>query len=123
MDGVWDDTLLVDNQYTGDSPPTPGALSNENIYAYPNPFNPEVEQAKLRFKLGKNGNVTITVYDISNKKVKEIISAVPMSAGIEQSVVWDGRNDRGDIVGNGVYFYIIESSSGERAVGKIAVIR
>ncbi len=123
LDGIWDDTLFVDNQYIGGSPPTPGHLSNQNIYAYPNPFNPEAEQAKLRFKLAKDGNVTITVYDISNTKVKEVISAVPMSVEIEQSITWNGRNERGDIVANGVYFYIIESSSGERAVGKIAVLR
>jgi hypothetical protein len=105
------------------SPPTTGPLANENVYAYPNPFNPDVEHVKLRFKLGKDGSVTITIFDISNTKVKEVISAVPMSAGVEQSIVWDGRNERGEIVANGVYFYVIESSSGERAVGKVVVLR
>jgi hypothetical protein len=124
MDGTWDDTLFVENQYADNgSPPTPGPLSNQNIYAFPNPFNPDAEHAEFRFKLGRDGGVTITVYDSSNKKVKEVISAKPMSAGVEQSVPWNGRNDRGDIVGNGIYFYIIESSSGERAIGKIAVLR
>lgn len=123
FDGTWDDSLKIDNQYLGESPPTPGPLSNENIYAYPNPFNPEIEQAKFRFKLGKDGNVTITVFDISNTKVKAVVSGASISAGVEQSVIWNGRNDRGDIVGNGVYFYIIESSSGERAVGKLVVLK
>lgn len=36
---------------------------------------------------------------------------------------WDGRNESGAVVANGVYFYVIEASSGERAVNKIAVLR
>jgi hypothetical protein len=46
-----------------------------------------------------------------------------MGAGVEQTVIWNGRNDNGGIVANGVYFYVIESSAGERAVGKIAVLK
>jgi len=115
--------ILTEYVEADKSPAVPGPLGNQNIYAYPNPFNPESETANLRFKLGKDGNVTITVYDISNTKVKEVISSVAMSAGVEQSFTWDGRNESGNIVGNGVYFYVIESSSGERAVGKVAVLR
>jgi len=105
------------------SPDNQGSVGEGKTYGYPNPFNPDVENVKFRFKLAQDGNVTITVYDVSNTKVKEVISNVPMSARVEQSVTWNGRNESGTIVGNGVYFYVIESSSGERAVGKVAVLR
>jgi hypothetical protein len=46
-----------------------------------------------------------------------------MSAGVQLAIPWDGRNERGEFVANGVYFYVIESSSGETAIGKVAVLR
>lgn len=106
----------------GPTPPTGGQLSNERVYFYPNPFNPELETGTIRYSLSRSGNVIIRVFDVSNRTVITI-DAGEQSASAEQSIAWNGRNDRGDIVANGVYFYIIESSSGERAVGKIAVLR
>ena len=38
------------------------------------------------------------------------------------SDTWDGRDDQGDRVANGVYFYRIELDSGPRAFGKIVVL-
>jgi hypothetical protein len=89
---------------------------------YPNPFNPLTDLAKFRFKVEKSGNVSIRIYDIANTLVKEIIGNRQYDAGIWE-IPWDGKNDRGDIVANGVYFYVVESGSGERAVNKIAVLK
>ena len=105
------------------TPPTGSSLSNEAVYAYPNPFNPDVEEVRFRFRLAEAGNVTIKVYDVSNKLVKTVISKMPMSAETELEESWDGKNEIGSVVANGVYFYVIESSSGERAVGKVAILR
>lgn len=107
----------------GISPLTPGTLDNQNVYAYPNPFNPITERAKFRFRLERDGEVSITIYDTGNVKVRELARAVPMSGDVEQSIEWDGRDKRGEFVANGVYFYVIESSTGEKAIGKIAVLR
>jgi len=105
------------------SPPTSSPLSDENIYAYPNPFNPDKEYVKFRFRLGKNGNVSIKVYDVSQKLVANVITDEPMHSNVEQYIAWDGKNSKGDIVANGTYFYVIESSSGEKATGKVSVLR
>lgn len=37
-------------------------------------------------------------------------------------VRWDGRNQNGDLVGSGIYYYLLESDSG-RAMKRLAVIR
>jgi flagellar hook assembly protein FlgD len=55
--------------------------------------------------------------------VKTLLDNTQQSAGTEQAIPWDGKNGDGDIVANGVYFFTIESSQDERAVGKIAVLR
>jgi hypothetical protein len=122
MDGVIDDTLLVENQYQ-DTPPTGGALNNDNVYCYPNPFNPDVEVGTIRYSLSKAGNVTIKIYDMSNQLVRTLIDNVPKEAKNELTEEWNDKNDKGVIVANGVYFYVIESSSGEKGVGKVAVLR
>jgi flagellar hook assembly protein FlgD len=77
----------------------------------------------IRYSLSKDANVTIKIYDISGELVTTLIEEQPKEKGIEYSEPWDGRNDRGDIVANGVYFYLITTTNGEKAVGKIAVLR
>ena len=39
-----------------------------------------------------------------------------------QSIMWDGKNDNGDVVSSGVYFYQIRSSSFTEA-GKLVFLR
>jgi hypothetical protein len=123
-DGTFERTII-----TGDSlakelitPPTGSSLSNDNVYFYPNPFNPDNELGAIRYSLSVSGNITIKIYDASNRLVRTI-DCGHKEAGTELSKDWDGRTENGDIAANGVYFYIIESSAGERAVGKIAVLR
>ena len=105
------------------SPDVTGNLSNETVYAFPNPFNPSHDdEVTLRFKIKTSSDVKIKIYNVANTLVKNIY--IKNLRGTSQlSVNWDGRDDNGNIVANGVYFYVIESSTGERAVGKIAVLK
>jgi len=110
-------------EFTLNSPAVSGTLNNKNVYAYPNPFNPEETSVIFRYKLKKASEITIKIYDSAGKIVKTVTDNEHKEAQIELSTPWDGRDDQGNIVSNGVYFYVIESSSGEKAVGKIAVLR
>ena len=105
------------------TPPTGGQLSNMNVYAYPNPYNPMTGSVNIRYSLNKDTNVTIEVYDASGELVTTIISGEPKDELVEYSESWDGRNDQGDTVANGVYFYLITTTTDEKAAGKIAVLR
>ena len=67
---------------------------------YPNPFNPITI---INYQLLQQSDVVITIYDISGRKVRELINDNE-SAGYK-SVMWDSRNDYGQIVSGGVYFY------------------
>ena len=121
MNGSIDDTLYVSNQYY--TPSTGGSLNDKNIYIYPNPFNPIEQDGTIRYSLTEDGEVTIKIYDIGGNLVRTLIDDESQSAVDEQSVAWDGKNDKGDVVANGVYFYVIDSSSGEKATGKAAIIK
>ncbi|MCP4632117.1 MAG: hypothetical protein GY855_04260 [candidate division Zixibacteria bacterium] len=132
--GIWTAEILSSNAKTfsysgsfgtpdGDSPPTGGRLSSETVYSYPNPFNPSKEQAIIRYSLANSANVTIKIFDVGGNIVTILIDNVSQSANEEYAIPWNGKNGAGDIIANGVYFFVIESSVDERAVGKIAALR
>ena len=54
--------------------------------------------------------------------VRNLVSEKPRSAGGDYYEIWDGRNDRGVIVANGVYFYKLEVEGEKTAWGKIVVL-
>jgi hypothetical protein len=67
---------------------------------YPNPFNPTT---KIEFTLAKSGSVTLQIYDVLGRKVRTLVSE-ELSSGYK-SVIWDGKNNAGEDVASGIYFY------------------
>ena len=63
---------------------------------------------------GETERVEIGVYDIAGRQVK-ILTAGVQSAG-HHDVAWDGRNESGAHVGNGVYFVRIQVGNQARLV-------
>ncbi|MDE0481204.1 MAG: leucine-rich repeat domain-containing protein [Candidatus Poribacteria bacterium] len=74
---------------------------------YPNPFNPETW---IPYHLAKSADVTLTIY-AANGVVVRTLALGHQAAGIYHSrsraVHWDGRNDVGEFVASGVYFYTL----------------
>ena len=74
---------------------------------YPNPFNPETW---IPYQLSEPAEVTLHIYAVNGVKVRTLALGL-MPAGIYQSrsraVYWDGRNDVGESVASGVYFYTL----------------
>ena len=74
---------------------------------YPNPFNPETW---IPYQLAVPGEVTLTIYDMNGGVVRRL-EVGHQPAGMYQSrsraVYWDGRNDRGESVASGLYFYTL----------------
>ena len=76
---------------------------------YPNPFNPETW---IPYQLSKPAEVTLTIYAVNGTKVRTLALGL-MPAGIYQSqsraAYWDGKNDVGEPVASGVYFYTLKA--------------
>ncbi len=74
---------------------------------YPNPFNPETW---IPYHLSESTNVLVSIYAVDGKLVRSL-EIGDISAGIYQSksraIYWDGRNEVGDPVASGVYFYTL----------------
>ena len=74
---------------------------------YPNPFNPETW---IPYQLAESAEVTLTIYDMNGQSVRSLALG-HQAAGIYQSrgraVYWDGRNQLGESVASGLYFYTL----------------
>ena len=74
---------------------------------YPNPFNPETW---IPYQLKKPAEVTLTIFNMKGQAIRTLTVGY-QPAGIYQSrdraAYWDGRNQQGETVANGVYFYTV----------------
>ena len=72
---------------------------------YPNPFNPETW---IPYHLAHAADVTLTVYDTKGTVVRQLDLGYQMAGyytARSRAAYWDGRNDSGELVASGVYFY------------------
>ncbi len=67
---------------------------------FPNPFNPSTV---ISFQLPVSSEVHLVIYNSTGQFVRQLASGV--FAGGSHSIVWDGKNDRGQQVAGGSYFY------------------
>ncbi len=71
---------------------------------YPNPFNPETT---IAYSLPTTGITTLKIYNLKGQVVRTLVNDV-REAG-QHSVVWNGKDDKGNRVGSGMYFYRLTS--------------
>ena len=83
----------------------------------PNPFN---SQTAIRYSIPRECNVSVSIYDVSGKLVKILINET-MNAGF-YSVSWNGTDNDGRKVGQGVYFYVLKTA-GEKIQKKMLMLR
>jgi hypothetical protein len=86
---------------------TPILKNFELSQNYPNPFNPDT---RIEFGVpdkGRSIRIEIGVYDILGQRVRRLVNK-EYEPGYHY-VVWDGRNDSGLQLGNGIYFYYLKS--------------
>ena len=82
---------------------TPGIVALfQNI---PNPFN---EQTNIHFELSRDEWFNLTVYNMVGQKVRVLVDE-RRKAG-HYSVSWDAKDEDGNQVGNGIYFYQISTN-------------
>ena len=73
---------------------------------YPNPFNPTTQ---INYAIARSGRTQIEIFNILGSKVRTLVNAV-QPAGTYR-VRWDGKNDGGAVVANGVYVYRLRAGS------------
>jgi hypothetical protein len=95
------------------------------VYAYPNPYSPlhSDRPCRFQFDIAQAGEAVIDIYNFAMEKVNTLRGQVsdPQSGGSDRSLNWDGKDNNGRMVDNGVYFFRA-NISGKVTWGKIAII-
>ena len=79
----------------------------ELLANYPNPFNPETW---IPYRLAEDAFVTLTIYDLNGQIIRTLEVGHRIASAYEnrsKTIHWDGRNDVGEQVASGVYFYTL----------------
>jgi hypothetical protein len=86
---------------------------------YPNPFS---ELTKIEFTVEKTNNISIHISDASGKIINTLIENGNLTSGKYQ-LVWDGKDESGNDMPNGNYYFTITGASLNTASGKIILIK
>ena len=94
----------------------------ELLANYPNPFNPETW---IPYRLAEDAFVTLTIYDQTGQAVRTTDVGHQTAAVYEsrsQAIYWNGRNQVGEQVASGVYFYHL-SAGNYSATRKMLILK
>ena len=87
-------------------------------HAYPNPFNPSTT---IEFEVPYSMDVVLNVYDISGRLVKTLVNDI-YYPGL-YSVIWDGTDEFGISVANGLYIYKLTSNQNHSISNKMIFMK
>ncbi len=88
---------------------------------FPNPFNPETW---IPYQLAKSSEVTVSIHAADGKLVRTLeLGQMPAGAyqDKDRAAYWDGKNEQGESVASGVYFYTLKA--GDFSATKKMLIR
>ena len=81
----------------------------ELLRNYPNPFNPETW---IPYHLAEDTDVSLTIYETTGRLVRTIDVGHQTAAKYDtrsKAIYWDGRNQFGEQVASGLYFYSLSA--------------
>ena len=87
--------------------------------AYPNPFNPQVN---IAFEMPQEGNVKLSIYDISGHLVSTLINNNKLGIGKHQ-IQWNAMTNNGTQVPTGIYLVRLELDGLETKLTKITYMK
>jgi len=118
LDGIRNAVMNIQLRL-GDIIPAKSAL----LQNYPNPFNPETW---IPYHLTDASSVTISIYNPAGRLIRTM-DLGHRDAGIyvsrSRAAYWDGRNEAGEAVASGIYFYTIQTGDDYTATRKMTVTR
>jgi len=106
----------------------PTKITNQLGQNYPNPFNPETwipYQLAGQSHASTAASVVITIFDVAGSPVRTInlgYKSPGLYVDKAKAAYWDGKNDVGETVASGVYFYSIRAGN-FTAVRKMLIVR
>lgn len=78
---------------------------------FPNPFNPETW---LPYRLATDAPVAFAIYNVHGQLMRELNLGTQSTGNYlsqDAAAYWDGRDEHGEMVSSGVYFYTLEAGT------------
>ena len=78
---------------------------------YPNPFNPETW---IPYQLAEPAEITVSIYSVNGTLVRKLDlghQTIGIYRGRSRAAYWDGKNEFGERVASGVYFYTLTAGN------------
>jgi hypothetical protein len=97
--------------------------TNQSVYQnYPNPFDPTKQPTLINIDIpeGSSVSVKLRIFTLTGNLVRTLTQGQGISASYQVS--WDGRNDAGTVVENGLYYAVVDVGA-EHHVLKILVLK
>lgn len=102
-----------------------GVIQVTDVYNFPNPFKDNTSFT-FHHNYPTDINIKIKIYTVAGRLIKEIVPPQPISDKFV-SINWDGKDEDGETLGNGIYIYklVVEGLDGSSVtnVGKLAVLK
>ena len=89
---------------------------------FPNPFNPETW---MPYQLATDADVQVRIYDISGTLVRQLgmgHQRVGYYVDRERAAYWNGRDENGEQVSSGLYFYQLQAGD-YSAVKRMVILK
>ncbi len=93
-------------------------ITLQRVLNYPNPFTNKTSFYFEHNNPFTNLDVSIQIFSITGKVVKTIQTTIVTDGYRSTAIEWDGRDDFGDKLARGVYFYKIRISDGKKTAEK-----
>jgi hypothetical protein len=88
------------------------------LQCYPNPFN---QSTTIEYYLPTMADAKLAIFDLQGRLVRELING-SHSAGYHK-LNWDSRDDAGQLVASGMYFYRLEAKATDARRQSVTAIR
>ncbi|MBN2089603.1 S8 family serine peptidase [candidate division KSB1 bacterium] len=86
-------------------------------YNHPNPFNPST---RIVYAIPTDGLVQLKIYNTLGQVIRTLVNK-KQAAG-EYTVFWNGRDETGQTVASGVYFYSLETENNLRVTKRMLLM-
>lgn len=71
------------------------------VLSYPNPFHYETT---IKFVLSEPSEVKLDIYDVNSRLIRSLIPSINLDRK-EHKIQWDGKDEKGNNIARGVYYY------------------
>ena len=111
---IYDDQIILTRNLNDIAVPERISFSR----CYPNPFNTETT---IEYYLPEPCRITIKIIDLQGK-ILRILDDGEKNSGISRTI-WDGKDEDGNTVTSGLYFYRIETSTGLTEIKRMIFLK